>query len=331
MGWSFRKSKSLGGGFRLNMSKKGLGLSWGVKGARIGIGPRGVTRTVSIPGTGIYNRKTTSLHKMSSAGNGSSGGTNFPTGESTPTFSAGPNPNRIRWYQRTGWIVFFLIMLPPVGVFMMWRYKHWPAVTKGITSGVFGVWFIILIIAFSGSGGNNAASLQTSSGDLAAQTNAAAISVSSSEDASSSTPLISIESSSAAVSSSSIAASSATSSVAIVSSVPATPAVVTPYSSTVTAAEPVQSTKLTLVSGPGTCNPGQYATVKIKGKANTSYTCTVTYKSGESKAAGLGTQSTDSNGYASWTWKVGTRTTAGSWPVDIYGNGESIETYVDVT
>lgn len=63
MSWSFRKSKSLGGGFRLNMSKSGPGISWGTKGFRLGIGPRGVTRSASIPGTGIYNRKTTSFEK----------------------------------------------------------------------------------------------------------------------------------------------------------------------------------------------------------------------------------------------------------------------------
>ena len=35
MGFRFRKSKNLGGGFRLNMSKSGLGGSWGIKGFRI--------------------------------------------------------------------------------------------------------------------------------------------------------------------------------------------------------------------------------------------------------------------------------------------------------
>jgi len=41
MGFSFRKSVKLGGGLRLNFSRKGIGLSGGVKGARISVGPRG--------------------------------------------------------------------------------------------------------------------------------------------------------------------------------------------------------------------------------------------------------------------------------------------------
>lgn len=53
MGFRFRKSINLGGGVRLNLSKKGVGISGGVKGARIGVGPRGVRTTTSIPGTGV--------------------------------------------------------------------------------------------------------------------------------------------------------------------------------------------------------------------------------------------------------------------------------------
>ncbi|MBC2169907.1 DUF4236 domain-containing protein [Listeria booriae] len=49
-----RKSINLGGGFRINVSKSGIGYSWGVKGARITKTARGNTRTtLSIPGTGI--------------------------------------------------------------------------------------------------------------------------------------------------------------------------------------------------------------------------------------------------------------------------------------
>lgn len=54
MGFRFRKSISLGGGFRVNLSKSGVGYSWGVKGARITRTAKGRTRvTASIPGTGL--------------------------------------------------------------------------------------------------------------------------------------------------------------------------------------------------------------------------------------------------------------------------------------
>lgn len=54
MGWRFRKSINLGGGFRINISKSGIGYSWGCKGYRITKTAKGtVRRTLSIPGTGI--------------------------------------------------------------------------------------------------------------------------------------------------------------------------------------------------------------------------------------------------------------------------------------
>jgi hypothetical protein len=58
---NFRKSVKLFGGLRLNLSKKGIGVSAGVPGLRGGVGPKGITKTVSIPGTGIYSRST---HKL---------------------------------------------------------------------------------------------------------------------------------------------------------------------------------------------------------------------------------------------------------------------------
>jgi hypothetical protein len=42
---------------------------------------------------------------------------------------------------------------------------------------------------------------------------------------------------------------------------------------------------------------------------------TVYYKSGPSRASGLYTKTADSGGNVSWTWKVGTRTTPGSWRI----------------
>lgn len=54
MGFRYRKSISLGGGFRINLSKSGVGYSWGTKGYRITKTASGKTRrTYSIPGTGL--------------------------------------------------------------------------------------------------------------------------------------------------------------------------------------------------------------------------------------------------------------------------------------
>lgn len=54
MGWRFRKSINLGLGFRINLSKSGIGYSWGFPGYRTTRLANGGTRqTYSIPGTGI--------------------------------------------------------------------------------------------------------------------------------------------------------------------------------------------------------------------------------------------------------------------------------------
>lgn len=54
MGFRFRKSINLGGGFRVNISKSGVGYSYGKKGARITKTAKGTRRTtLSVPGTGL--------------------------------------------------------------------------------------------------------------------------------------------------------------------------------------------------------------------------------------------------------------------------------------
>ena len=58
MAWSFRRSVRLPGGFRLNLSKHGLGHSWGFRGFRQGTDALGRRyRVLSVPYTGLYNRQ----------------------------------------------------------------------------------------------------------------------------------------------------------------------------------------------------------------------------------------------------------------------------------
>jgi hypothetical protein len=58
MGWRIRRSKGLLSGLvRTNLSKSGIGISVGVKGARIGINSKGQKYSlISIPHTGICRR-----------------------------------------------------------------------------------------------------------------------------------------------------------------------------------------------------------------------------------------------------------------------------------
>ena len=66
MGFRFRKSVNLGGGFRINLSKSGIGYSFGTKGMRWTKLCNGRNRsTYSIPGTGLAYISESSGNKKS--------------------------------------------------------------------------------------------------------------------------------------------------------------------------------------------------------------------------------------------------------------------------
>ena len=53
----FRKSFKVAPGVHINLSKRGTGVSFGGRGAHVSLSPTGrVTKTLNIPGTGIYYR-----------------------------------------------------------------------------------------------------------------------------------------------------------------------------------------------------------------------------------------------------------------------------------
>ena len=59
----FRKSFKVDPGVHINLSKRGTGVSFGGRGAHVSFSPTGrVTKTLNIPGTGIYYRDVDTLH-----------------------------------------------------------------------------------------------------------------------------------------------------------------------------------------------------------------------------------------------------------------------------
>ena len=77
----------------------------------------------------------------------------------------------------------------------------------------------------------------------------------------------------------------------------------------------VAAAKVRLVHVTSPVSAGSYATLKAKISRNHA-TCSITvyYKSGPSEAEGLYSKRTRHR-RVSWTWKVGTRTTPGRWPI----------------
>jgi len=57
MAWNYRKRITIAPGVRLNLSKKGVSTTFGIRGANINIGKNGTFLNTGIPGTGLYRRQ----------------------------------------------------------------------------------------------------------------------------------------------------------------------------------------------------------------------------------------------------------------------------------
>ena len=90
---------------------------------------------------------------------------------------------------------------------------------------------------------------------------------------------------------------------------------------------------LQIVSVTSPVSPGANATLVAQAVSGAECSITVYYKSGPSEAQGLYPKTADSSGRVSWTWKVGTRTTPGSWQIVVkasYG-GKTVTQSTDFT
>lgn len=102
MGLRFRKSKKLLPGVKLNISKNSVGLSVGVKGARVSVNSKGrVTKSVSIPGTGISHVTTENLNSKKALPNN-------PKPQSSNTGSNDQNKPKQNKVKKVFGILFFI-------------------------------------------------------------------------------------------------------------------------------------------------------------------------------------------------------------------------------
>ena len=83
--------------------------------------------------------------------------------------------------------------------------------------------------------------------------------------------------------------------------------------------EPTIGPRLTIakVALTSTVRHGADASLTIKTSPRADCGITVVYSSGPSSAAGLVPRETDATGKAKWSWKVGTRTAPGTYPITI--------------
>lgn len=150
MGMKFRKSINLGGGTRLNLSKSGVGISTGVKGFRVSKNTSGRSRvTASLPGTGLSYTK-------EYGSSGSFGNSQTPTTHYSHSYSSGGSApsgggDKPPFFQRPGVIILCLLLLAPLGIYLMWRYMpQWKNGVKVTLSILFGLVFISVLVPSAG-------------------------------------------------------------------------------------------------------------------------------------------------------------------------------------
>lgn len=118
MGWRYRKSINLGLGFRINLSKSGIGYSWGFPGYRVTKMANGGNRTTySIPGTGIsYVEQNGKNSRNLSRNDGLYTGEvesfeNIPVEEIEKNDPILKKVNRAVWFNRLANVLLFLTLL----------------------------------------------------------------------------------------------------------------------------------------------------------------------------------------------------------------------------
>lgn len=129
MGLRFQKRIKLFPGVRINLNKKSFGVTFGGKGLHYTINSKGRhTASAGVPGTGLYYTK--SYGGSSQSAKGSSG---TPQGG---IISGGENPNwrRKKLRERTWFIILWLILFFPVGLYFMWRSGWRKEVKIGISA-----------------------------------------------------------------------------------------------------------------------------------------------------------------------------------------------------
>lgn len=98
------------------------------------------------------------------------------------------------------------------------------------------------------------------------------------------------------------------------------PLVTVPDATTAVEEKIVEDINIEVVSLTSPISAGSNARLTIQTMPDAFCTISVIYKSGPSQAAGLGPQNANSSGQASWSWKVGSRTSSGTWRINVNCN-----------
>lgn len=91
------------------------------------------------------------------------------------------------------------------------------------------------------------------------------------------------------------------------------------------------SSGISLTSFTQNVSDGSEATITVTAAPGTTASIEVDYSSEASHASGLSPKKVGADGTVSWSWKVGSNTTAGNWPVIITDNGQTLKETLHVS
>lgn len=311
MGWRYRKSKKLPGGGRINISKSGIGFSWGTKHHRITKTATGQVRTTTrVPGTNISYSQNISNGKRSG---------NMPSKQYRSTQRTTPKKRSKRGCGFAALvciaacIVFYAIYF----IYAMIRGFFDPEWLESQTSSESELNTVSIsdVLPESSTESSEYSTAEDLSSDTSSETTASQVEQIETDESKS--------------------GDSTTGTYSEIESDPDT--VSETYSEIISEPEiepesSEESATLQFVSAPTSVARSSDAYVQVKGAPNTDYRITVMYKSGASDADGLYTKTSDADGYVSWTWHIGGKTSLNFQPtITVSGGGQSISTKFTVT
>ena len=333
---NYRKSKNIGG-FRLNFSKKGVGASFGVKGARVSLDSKGnINRTFSIPGTGLYDKKRVgNIMNMKETKDNYSDNTDGNTGYRSPIINTDDENSEFKKTKKKGQVTFILgiVFSALAGLSLISLFS---GSLDGLGAAFFFATVALLLFAFSklakkrlvfilsavacfvasvailGNTSSDTKDLKSTKDDTASGIVILTPDTDSSEETETNVAEEPVESQNTEeISESSTAETTSVSS----ANTSAPENSETPQSTA--------KTPITITSGLSFVR-NEIATVSINAQPNTEYSIKVYYPSGKSTAQGLENKTSDANGNVSWSWKIGGKTTEGAHYLIITGGGETI-------
>ena len=147
----FRRSVKIAPGIKVNFNKNSISTTIGPKGMHYTVNSKGkTTKSIGIPGTGLYYTETSNIKKGKKTSNNKANNANNSKSvnnqnnqhpSSQPTGSV--KTKSTVFYKNPIWILALLLLLPPVGVYLVWAYTNWPKVMKYFVSTIFMLVFLI--------------------------------------------------------------------------------------------------------------------------------------------------------------------------------------------